>query len=42
MLSSMGTFSNSNNHTTKKLVPGSFASKYSSWLSNFIRRRSSG
>ena len=33
MLSSMGTFSNSNNHTMKELVPGSYASKRSSWLS---------
>ena len=33
MLSSMGTFSNSNNHTMEELVPGSFASKYSAWLS---------
>nr|WP_305145471.1 SusC/RagA family TonB-linked outer membrane protein [Butyricimonas paravirosa] len=34
MLSSMGTFSNSNNHMTKELVPGSYASKAASWLSN--------
>ena len=32
MLSSMGTFSNSNNHSMQELVPGSFASKYNSWL----------
>ena len=30
MLSSMGTFSNSNNHSMQELVPGSFASKYNS------------
>jgi len=28
MLSSMGTFANSNNHSMQELVPGSFASKY--------------
>ena len=32
MLSSMGTFSNSNNHSMKELVPGSYASKRASWL----------
>ena len=32
MLSSMGTFSSSNNHSKKELVPGSYASKASSWL----------
>lgn len=32
MLSSMGTFANSNNHSMQELVPGSFASKYNSWL----------
>ena len=32
MLSSMGTFSNSNNHSMRELVPGSYASKRASWL----------
>lgn len=34
MLSSMGTFGNSNNHSMAELVPGSFSSKNASWVKN--------
>lgn len=36
IFSSMGTFSNSNNHTTKELTPGTYSSKRNLWLSNFF------